>query len=103
MPKTCSFLVPFFLTFDQDLADLVALCSIKSCLIPGTFQYPVCFTSQEPEAFIFPALKSDIEFMDKYLSVDANSRRSALLDRYGRPNLSSLRQKLEGELLSYQS
>jgi len=96
-----SFLVPFFLTFDQALADLVSLCAIKSCLVRGTFHYPVCFTNQDPEALFLPAIGRDEEFIERYLSVEANTRRSAWLDKHGRPNLTSLRHDLENQLLKY--
>jgi hypothetical protein len=93
-----SFLVPFFLTFDQALADLVSLCAIKSCLIGGTFHYPMCFTNQDPEVLVRSAVGKDEDFIQRYLSVEANSRRSAWLDQHGRPNLSAVRQYLESEL-----
>lgn len=98
-----TFLVPFFLTFDQALADLVSLCAIKSCLIGGTFHYPMCFTNQDPEALFRSVVGKDEDFIQRYLSVEANSRRSAWLDQHGRPNLSAVRQYLEIELLKHTS
>ncbi len=96
--KDGSFLVPFFLTFDQALADLVSLCAIKSCLISGKFHYPMCFTNNDPEALVSSAVGKDEEFIRRYLSVEANARRGAWLDQHGRPSLSPVRQKLEHEL-----
>ena len=101
LERESSFLVPFFLTFDQALADLVSLCAIKGCLIRGTFHYPMCFTNQDPEAVFLSAIGKDEEFMDRYLSVEANARRGAWLDQHGQPNLSSVRKRLENELLKY--
>ena len=94
-----TFLVPYFLTFDQALADLVSFCAIKSCLIGGTFHYPVCFTNNDPQALMASAVGNDDKFIQQYLSVDANSRRTKWLDEYGRPSLSVVRQKLESDLV----
>lgn len=101
--RDASFLVPFFLTFDQALADLARFCAIKSCLIPGTFHYPMSFTNQDPNTFFISILRKDEEFLERYFTVDANSRRDAWLKRHGLPNLSLLRQKLEKELLKLDS
>ncbi len=101
MSNNKSFLVPFFLTFDQALADLVKFCAIKSCLISGTFHYPVCFTNNDPQALMASAVGNDQKFIQQYLSVDANSRRTKWLDEHGCPSLSVVRQKLESELVKY--
>jgi len=100
--KKEAFLVPFLLTFDQAFADLVSLCGLKSCLIEKTFDYPICFTNQDPDTVFNPAIGKDVEFMESYFSVDANARRGAWIDKNGRPNLSSVRQSLESEILKLQ-
>ena len=102
LEKKSAFLVPFLLTFDQAFADLVSLCGLKSCLIEKTFDYPICFTNQDAETVFEPAIGRDIEFMESYFSVEANARRTAWIDKNGRPNLSSVRQSLESELLKLQ-
>lgn len=94
--------MPFLLTFDQAFADLVRLYGLKSCLIEKTFDYPICFTNQDAETVFEPAIGRDIEFMESYFSVEANARRTAWIDKNGRPNLSSVRQSLESELLKLQ-
>lgn len=98
--KDASFLVPFFLTFDQALAGLASFSAMKSCLINGAFHYPMCFTNSDPDVLFSPAIGQDDEFIDRYLSVDANSRRNSWLDRNGWPNLTDIRQSLEKELLN---
>jgi hypothetical protein len=103
LEKEQAFLVPFFLTFDQSFADLVSLSGLKSCLIDKTFIYPACFTNRDAETIFKPAIGGDIEFIDSYLSVDANARRTAWINKYGCPDLSLVRQKLESELLKLQS
>ena len=101
--RKATFLVPFFFTFDQALADLASLSAIKGCLISGTFQYPMCFTVSDPEELMSSAVGDDQDFIQRYLSVDANARRSTWLEQHGRPNLSTIRQSLEQELTKYGS
>lgn len=103
LEKESAFLVPFLLTFDQAFADLVNLCGLKGCLITKTFEYPMCFTNQDAETVFPPAIQGDIDFIESYFSVEANARRGAWIDKNGRPNLSSVRQSLEAELLKFQS
>lgn len=98
-----TFLVPFFFTFDQALADLASLSAIKGCLISGTFQYPMCFTHSDPEGLMSSAIGKDQEFIQDYLSVDANTRRSTWLEQHGRPNLSTIRLRLEQEIMNFGS
>ena len=95
------FSIPYFLTFDQALADLMQMCAIKGCLIPGTFQYPVCFPPHDPMIKFDQMIGGDSKFTTQYLSPEANARRLSWMDINARPDLSSLRRKLETELSQY--
>jgi hypothetical protein len=101
--KDNRFLIPYLLTFDQALADLMEMCAIKSCLTGGTFHYPVCFPKINPETVFGPVIGRDIKFMDQYLSPEANARRLNWQDQNDRSHLSPLRQKLESELSEYEA
>jgi hypothetical protein len=63
----------------------------------------MCFTYKKAEELFQSALGDDISFLEHYMSVNGNARRGAWIDKHGRPNLSSVRQNLESELVKYQT
>jgi len=100
-PSRTEFIIPYFLTFDQPLADLLELCAVKSCLISPDFLYPLIYPKHDPEEVLFGALARDDVWNEKYLSRQAHADRSAGRDQKGRPHLDELIEELERTLLAY--
>ena len=88
------FLVPCFLTFDQDLAAIFELYPIKSCLVDSQRgAFPRLFPSVSL-ASILQGRFADSKFVNKHLTAEANQRRIARL-RTQPPNLDLLAARLE--------
>ena len=97
-----SFNVPFFLTFDSRLAEVIKLCAIKTCLIEKMFDYPTCVPHRNLETALPLSIVRDRVFMDRFFSPKASQKRMAFIQSSGRPDLSTIRQELETRLLALQ-
>jgi hypothetical protein len=100
-PTRTKFILPHFLTFDQDLADLLELCAIKSCLIWPEVLYPQTYPQIDPEKLLREALPHDDVWNEKYLSLRARRERAADRGDKSRPNLDELIKELESALAAY--
>lgn len=100
-PTRTEFIIPYFLTFDQSLADLLELCAVKSCLITPESIYPLIFPQHDSEKLLGEALTRDDVWNEKYLSLRAHADRSADRGDRGRPYLNELIRELEGTLAAY--
>jgi len=101
-PTRTRFIIPYFLTFDQPLADLLELCALKSCLISPDFVYPLIYPQHDPENLLAAALPRDDAWNEKYLSWHAHAERSADRGDKGRPPLEGLLTELERALTAYE-
>lgn len=90
--------VPYFLTFDRGLADLMDLCPQRSCLIEPGHGFPVFFQDYDFEELVlsrYPELKRTLA---ERFSFAAHARRALCI-----PNFGALANRLEEELVEFET
>ena len=101
LSKRAEFLVPCFLTFDEDLAAVFELYPIKACLIQEPRVFPQLFPAVSLQSLLQNAVHDD-SFLRTYFTPEASQRRADRMDN-NPPTLDPLVSRLEAELAKYDS
>ena len=97
-----TYVLPYFLTFDQGLADLFELCALRSCFIEEHGKFPVSFPKQEMEDWLDVVFADDPEFTLAHFSAEAYARRDFARNSDERTDRTALIEELERLLVKRQ-
>ena len=71
-----SFLVPYFLTFDRGLAELIDLYPQRSCLIGGAMEWPLFFQDIDFESLLWNAFPELSPMLSRVFTMEAATQRA---------------------------
>ena len=97
-----TYVLPYFLTFDQGLADLFQLCALRSCFIEENGEYPVSFPQLDMEDWLAVIFAEDPEFSEAHFGAGAYSRRDAARNSHEGIDRTALVEELERLLVKRQ-
>ena len=97
-----TYVLPYFLTFDQGLADLFELCALRNCLIEERGEFPVSFPKQDMEDWLAVVFAEDPEFKHAHFGAEAYAKRDSARNSDGRTDCTMLIEELERVLVRRQ-
>jgi hypothetical protein len=100
--RRATYVLPYFLTFDQGLADLFELCALRSCFIEEHGEFPVSFPKQDMEDWLAVVFAEDPEFNQTHFGAEAYARRNSARNSDERTDRTALIEELERLLVKRQ-
>lgn len=95
------FHVPYFLTFDSGLAELLDLFPQRGCLFGGTLRFPIFFQEFDFAALVLGRFPELGRVIGETFSVQAHEERASRLEKQP-PDMLGIVQKLERELTRFE-